>query len=96
VVDLYGFLFNMIFISGWNAIEITTIESYPTHLRYELSGLNVLVQASPNPDTTDKSVHRNGFSANYFTFTLLMCAHSKLNEGVSRGKSSNKHLYYAH
>lgn len=33
VMDLYGFVFNMIFISGWNAIEIATIESYPTHLR---------------------------------------------------------------
>jgi hypothetical protein len=54
VMDLYGFLFNMVFISGWNAIEITTIESYPTHLRYELSGLNVSVQASPKPDTTER------------------------------------------
>jgi hypothetical protein len=34
VLDLYGFVFNMLFISGWNAIEIATIESYPTHLRY--------------------------------------------------------------
>ncbi|PNF42036.1 hypothetical protein B7P43_G12228 [Cryptotermes secundus] len=33
VMDLYGFVFNMFFISGWNAIEIATIESYPTHLR---------------------------------------------------------------
>lgn len=72
VMDLYGFVFNMFLISGWNAIEIATIESYPTHLRYD-------------PNTTDNSVQRNSFSAGYFTFAFLMCAHSKLNnEGVSR------------
>lgn len=33
VVDFYGLLFNFFFISAWNAIDIATIESYPTHLR---------------------------------------------------------------
>jgi hypothetical protein len=35
VLDVYGFVFNLFFISGWNAIDVTTLESYPTHLRYE-------------------------------------------------------------
>jgi hypothetical protein len=52
VMDLYGFVFNMFFISGWNAIDIATIESYPTHLRYELY----------RPGYVNKPLHRNGFS----------------------------------
>jgi hypothetical protein len=32
-VDFYGLVFNLVFISAWNAIDIVTIESYPTHLR---------------------------------------------------------------
>jgi len=33
VVDVYGLVFNFFIISAWNAIDIATIESYPTHLR---------------------------------------------------------------
>ena len=33
VVDIYGLVFNFVYISAWNAIDIATIESYPTHLR---------------------------------------------------------------
>jgi hypothetical protein len=73
VMDFYGFVFNMIFISGWNAIEIATIESYPTHLRYVLTGLMVSDKSIPI-----KSIYRKVFSAGYFNITHLMYAHFNL------------------
>ncbi|XP_067003158.2 synaptic vesicle glycoprotein 2B [Anabrus simplex] len=38
-VIIFEAIFNFIFIAGWNAIDISTIESYPTHLRTTGYGL---------------------------------------------------------
>lgn len=36
-MEIHEAVFNFIFMSGWNAMNIATIESYPTHLRYDHS-----------------------------------------------------------
>jgi hypothetical protein len=38
-MEIHEAVFYFIFMSGWNAIVIATIEAYPTHLRYEYSNL---------------------------------------------------------
>ena len=34
-VIVFEAAFNMVFISGWNALDVLTTEAYPTQLRYD-------------------------------------------------------------